>query len=395
MGTENKNNTILRVVTSPGTFGLIKGQLRFLKEHGYEVIGVSGEPIERSTKASKDEGIRTIVVPDLVRPISISHDIKAIFELIRVIRKERPDIVHANTPKGSLLGMMAAWWCRVPHRIYTVTGLRFETATGTFRGLLKTMERITCTCATKVIPEGEGVKKTLIREQITKKPLQKIHNGNINGIDLDYFNRTPEIQATAQELRAQIGGDFVFVFAGRIVRDKGMIELVDAFERLNQEHPSCRLLLVGSTEPELDPLPDATSAKLDSNPNIYQAGWQTDVRPWLAASDAFAFGSYREGFPNVVLQAGAMGLPSVVTDINGCNEIIIEGKNGYIVPKQDSEALYQGMKKLYEDRVKTKEKSEVTREMIATRYKQEDVWQATLEMYQSLKKESTGASANK
>lgn len=387
MGTENKNNTILRVVTSPGTFGLIKGQLRFLKEHGYEVIGVSGGPIERSKKASKDEGIRTIVVPDLVRPISISHDIKAIFELIRVIRKEQPDIVHTNTPKGSLLGMMAAWWCRVPHRIYLVTGLRFETATGTFRWLLKTMERITCACATKVIPEGEGVKKTLIREQITKKPLQKIHNGNINGIDLEYFSRTPEIQATAQELRDQIGGDFIFVFVGRIVRDKGIIELVDAFERLNQEHHSCRLLLVGSPEPELDPLPEPTSKKLESNPNIYQAGWQTDVRPWLVASDAFAFGSYREGFPNVVLQAGAMGLPSVASDINGCNEIIIEGQNGYIVPKQDSEALYQGMKKLYEDRAKTKEISEVAREMIANRYKQEDVWQATLEMYQSLIKE--------
>lgn len=384
---------ILRLITSSVSYDLVKGQVRFLKESGYEVIGISGPPIDRSKKASETEGIRTIVLPDLVRPISISHDVKALLELIRVIRKERPDIVHANTPKGSLLGMMAAWWCRVPHRIYTVTGLRFETATGTFRWLLKTMERITCACATKVIPEGEGVKKTLIREQITKKPLKKIHNGNINGIDLEYFSRTPEILATAQELRAQIGGDFIFVFVGRIVRDKGMIELVDAFERLNQEHPSARLLLVGSTEPELDPLPDTTSEKLESNPNIYQAGWQTDVRPWLAASDAFAFGSYREGFPNVVLQAGAMGLPSVVTDINGCNEIIIEGKNGYIVPKHDSEALYQGMKKLYEDRAKTKEMSEVAREMIITRYKQEDVWQATLEMYQSLLKED--GSANK
>lgn len=384
---------LIRIVTSSVSYDLAKGQLRYLKEHGYEVIGVSGPPVEWSKKAAEDEGIRTIVVPDLVRPISISHDIKALFEFIRVIRKERPDIVHANTPKGSLLGMMAAWWCRVPHRIYTVTGLRFETATGIFRWLLKTMERITCACATKVIPEGEGVKKTLIREQITKKPLQKIHNGNINGIDLEYFSRTPEIQATAQELRAQIGGDFIFVFVGRIVRDKGMIELVDAFERLNQEHPTTRLLLVGSTEPELDPLPDATSVKLETNPNIYQAGWQTDVRPWLVASDAFAFGSYREGFPNVVIQAGAMGLPSVVTDINGCNEIIIEGENGYIVPKQDGEALYHGMKKLYEDRTKTKEMSEVAREIIATRYKQEDVWQATLEMYQSLLKED--ASANK
>lgn len=378
-------------MTSSISYVLVKGQLSYLSKSDLDIIGISGAPKDKSIETSQREGIRTIVVHDLVRPISISHDIKALFELIRVIRKERPNIVHANTPKGSLLGMMAAWLCRVPHRIYTVTGLRFETATGIFRWLLKTMERITCACATKVIPEGEGVKKTLIREQITKKPLQKIHNGNINGIDLEYFSRTPEIQATAQKLRAKIGGEFIFVFVGRIVRDKGMIELVDAFERLNQEHPSSRLLLVGSPEPELDPLPDATSVKLESNPNIYKAGWQTDVRPWLVASDAFAFGSYREGFPNVVLQAGAMGLPSVVTDINGCNEIIIEGENGYIVPKQDSEALYQGMKKLYEDRDKTKEMSEVARDMIATRYKQEDVWQATLEMYQALIKEDANA----
>lgn len=375
---------VYRLVTSAGSLGLVNGQLRYVAENGYDCFAVSGGREESAKEFTQREGIPTVLIPHLVRAISIGNDLRALGDLIRLFRKENPYIVHANTPKASLLGMVAAWICRVPHRIYTVTGLRFETSTGFMRWLLKTMERITCACATKVIPEGQGVKKTLYREHITSKPMAVLHNGNINGIDLKHFDRTPEVVERANQIREEIGGAFTFLFVGRIVRDKGITELVDAFERVHIEHPETRLILVGAQEPELDPLPDRTQRLIADNDAIIEAGWQDDVRPWFVASDLFTFPSYREGFPNVVMQAGALGIPSVVTDINGSNEIIIEGKNGTIIPTRDTDALYRKMTEALEQRDRQTEMSAQCRPLIASRYRQEDVWRATLEMYRSL-----------
>ncbi len=376
--------SLVRIVTSAGSLVLVSGQLRYVAENGYDCFAVSGGPEENSREFTEREGIPTVLIPHLVRPISIWNDLRALGELIQLFRREKPDIVHANTPKASLLGMVAAWICRVPHRIYTVTGLRFETSTGFMRWLLKTMERITCACATKVIPEGQGVKKTLYREHITSKSMAVLHNGNINGIDLEYFDLTPEVVERANRIREEVGGSFTYLFVGRIVRDKGITELVDAFERVHIEHPETRLFLVGTQEPELDPLPDRTQRLIADNDAIIEAGWQDDVRPWFVASDLFTFPSYREGFPNVVMQAGALGIPSVVTDINGSNEIIIEGKNGTIIPTRDTDALCRKMTEALEQRDRLTEMSEQCRPLIASRYRQEDVWRATLEMYRSL-----------
>ena len=378
---------LLRIVTSTVSLVLIKGQYRYLREHGIDVVVVTGGPRLSDIDLALLDGTPHRLVPHLVRPISIWNDIRALFELIKLIRREKPDIVHANTPKASLLGMMAAWFCRVPHRIYTVTGLRFQTANGFFHWLLITMERITCRLSTKVIPEGDGVAKTLRDEHITRKPLKKLHNGNINGIDLAYYDKGTipiSLLSQAKDETSFSEESFTFIFVGRIVRDKGICELVEAFTRLQQEHPDARLLLVGDFEQELDPLPEEVYRMIQCHPAIYCAGWQDDVRPWFAAADALAFPSYREGFPNVVMQAGAMELPCVVSDINGCNEIIIEGENGLIIPPYDAAALYQAMKRMIEDKALYMHCQQNARPLIASRYKQEDVWQATLEMYRSL-----------
>ena len=378
---------LLRIVTSSVSLVLIKGQYRYLREHGIDVVVVTGGPHLSDMDLALLEGTPHRLVPHLVRPISIWNDVRALFELIKLIRREKPDVVHANTPKASLLGITAAWWCRVPHRIYTVTGLRFQTAKSFFRWLLITMERITCRFSTKVIPEGDGVAKTLRDERITRKPLKKLHNGNINGIDLAYYDESAIPISLLSQAKSETSFSeerFTFIFVGRIVRDKGICELVEAFTRLQQEHPDARLLLVGDFEQKLDPLPEDVYHTIQSHPAIYCAGWQDDVRPWFAAADALAFPSYREGFPNVVMQAGAMGLPCVVSDINGCNEIIIEGENGLIRPSHDAAALYQAMKRMIEDKALYTHCQQNARPLIASRYKQEDVWQATLEMYRSL-----------
>ncbi len=375
---------LIRVTTADISLeGLLQGQLKFLNQH-YEVIGLAADTGSLD-KVAEREGIRTINVP-MHREISLLSDLKSLWELIKVFRKERPFIVHTNTPKGSLLSLLAAKITGVPHRIYLVTGLRYQGTTGLFRLILMTMERISCFCATKVIPEGNGVKKTLYQDHITSKPLDVIHYGNINGKDTSYWSmgQSPE---TREEIRKKLGikeDDFVFVFIGRIVNDKGMHELALSMKRLNQEYPHCKVILVGRFEQELDPLPEEDVQYFQTNESIKCVGVQMEVRPYYAAADALVFPSYREGFPNVVLEAGAMGLPSIVTDINGCNEVIEEGVNGVIIPSKDADALYDAMKYFLDNSQKVQEMAKSSRKVIQERFEQKDLWKALLNMYKSL-----------
>ena len=373
-------NKLFRLSTIDGSLNFLRGQLEFLNRE-FEVVAVADDSGVLQEIAER-EGVRTIAVP-MRREISIAADCRSLVALYKLFRRERPHIVHSNTPKASLLSMVAAWAARVPHRIYLVTGLRFETTHGILRFILKTMERITCLCATKVIPEGDGVKDTLRRENITRKPLQKIHHGNINGIDLEHYARTPEVVQRATEIRDG-SEDFTFIFIGRMVRDKGINELVAAFDRLNREIPATKLLLVGKFEDELDPVLPETKQMIENNPKIEFASYQNDVRPFLVASDVAVLPSYREGFPNVVIQAGAMGLAQIVTDINGCNEVVVDGRNGLIIPKQNEEAPYETMRRLATDRELTARMAASAREMVATRFRQQDVWNELLKMYKSL-----------
>lgn len=369
----------IRISTIPLSLDvLLQGQLRMLSEH-YEVVGVSS-PGEELDKVAQREGIRTIAVP-MERKISPFKDLVSLFRLIRLFHREKPWMVHSLTPKAGLLAMTAAWICRVPVRIHMFTGLVFPTTTGLKQKILMATDSITCACATNVLPEGKGVKKDLEHFRITSKPLLIIGNGNINGIDLDFFDRTPEVLELAEKYRKEEVVTFCFV--GRIVRDKGMNELVAAFQRLHQTYPNTRLVLVGPFEEKLDPVLPETRQAIEQHAAIEWMGWQNDIRPFLAASEVFVFPSYREGFPNVVLQAGAMGLPSIVTDINGSSEIITEGVNGSIIPSQDEEALYKAMEKLL-DTEERRQLAQQARPQIANRYERKALWKELLKFYRSL-----------
>lgn len=369
----------IRISTIPLSLDvLLQGQLRMLSEH-YEVVGVSS-PGEELDKVAQREGIRTIAVP-MERKISPFKDLVSLFRLIRLFHREKPWMVHSLTPKAGLLAMTAAWICRVPIRIHMFTGLVFPTTTGLKQKILMATDSITCACATNVLSEGKGVKKDLEHFRITSKPLQIIGNGNINGIDLEYFDRTPEVLELAEKYRKEEVVTFCFV--GRIVRDKGMNELVAAFQRLHQAYPNTRLVLVGPFEEKLDPVLPETRQAIEQHAAIEWMGWQNDIRPFLAASEVFVFPSYREGFPNVVLQAGAMGLPSIVTNINGSSEIITEGVNGSIIPSQDEEALYKAMEKLL-DTEERRKLAQQARPQIANRYERKALWKELLKFYRSL-----------
>lgn len=374
---------IIRTATVPVSLNTFcRGLLRELQEQdGYEVVAVSS-PGDAMREIEEREGVRTVAVP-MERHISPLKDLKSLFGLIRVFQKEKPTMVHSMTPKAGLLSMMAAWFCRVPVRVHTFTGLVFPTATGLTQRILILTDRITCACATHIVPEGEGVKNDLINYHITRKQLKVLGHGNVRGIDLDHNNpELPEVQADVAKIRKP--GIFTFVFVGRLVRDKGINELIEAFERLNKEYTNTRLILVGPQEPKLDPLKPETIAKIDSNKNIEAVGLQSNVRPWLAASDAFVFPSYREGFPNVVIEAGAMSLPSIVTDINGSREIIIEGKNGTIIPPRDAVALYQSMKSFLEQPDKRAQMAFNARPFVASRYEQSYVRRCLKEYYKEI-----------
>jgi len=362
---------IIRTATVPLSLDLFcRGLFRELSSR-YEIVALSS-PQPELDRIREREKVRTIAVP-MQRKITPLSDLVSLFRLIRVFREERPDMVHSITPKAGLLSMLAAWITRVPVRVHTFTGLVFPYETGWKRALLMLTDRITSACATNVVPEGKGVMDDLIRFHITRKPLHVLGNGNVRGIDLHYYVRSEEVLRRGSEIRKWFGipdHAFVFVFVGRMDRDKGIDNLVQAFRMLERERPDIHLLLVGAEESEGKPLLDQTRETIARSSNIHLSdGWQKDVRPWFAAADALVHPSLREGFPNVVIEAGAMQLSSIVTDINGSREIISEGKNGTIVPAGNSTALYRAMKDLVAQPERTR-KMAVTARNLAGRYEQ-------------------------
>ncbi|GAA4076290.1 glycosyltransferase family 4 protein [Flavobacterium cheonanense] len=363
---------------------LLKGQLAFLKEY-YEVVAVSGQDVHLDNVANR-EGVRTIPL-SIQRQISPFKDFISLLKLYKVLRKEKPLIVHSITPKAGLLTMIAAYFAGVPIRIHTFTGLVFPYKKGFLHHLLLFIDKVLCRFATHIIPEGEGVKKDLLAFKVTKKPLKVIANGNVNGIDLDFFNPNKVFQDEQENLKQQLhinATDFVFVFVGRLVSDKGINELVIAFTNLCKQNSNCKLLLVGPFESELDPLNSETLDLISSNKSIISVGFQEDVRPYLAISNVFVFPSHREGFPNVVLQAGAMNLPCIVTDICGSNEIIISNETGIIIPVKNEIAIFDAMQLLYHDKDLFQNLQSKSRVNIVSRFQQELVWNNLLQEYKRL-----------
>ncbi len=376
---------LIRISTVPISLNiLLKGQLNYLNTF-YEVIAVSGSGSSLE-KVREREKVRIVSV-EMERKINLFRDIISLLELIKLFRKEKPHIVHSITPKAGLLSMIAAKLCKVPVRMHTFTGLIFPTKKGVFKNTLIIMDRILCLCATHVYPEGLGVQNDLIKYKITNKPLRVLANGNINGIDTDYFNPILYSESDRNSLKDKLKipySHFVYIFVGRLVKDKGINELISAFSKLSKSNDTISLLLVGPFENDLDPLSPETLQIIEKSPTIYSVGYQNDVRPYFAISDALVFPSYREGFPNVVMQAGAMGLPSIVTNINGCNEIIQSGVNGLIVQSKNEDELYKAMKHLAIDPLLYSTLKSSARNIIVEKYNRKEIWEALLKEYKTL-----------
>jgi glycosyltransferase involved in cell wall biosynthesis len=340
------SNKLLIVTTVPETLAtILKFQPKYLSN--FFDVSLVTSPSDSYDQVLKNEGIPIFAIP-MVRGISIFNDLVSVVLMVRLLRNIRPLLVHSYTPKAGLVSMLAAWLCRVPIRVHTFTGLISPTAQGFKKQLLIWVDRIICACATHIVPEGEGVKKDLLRLHISQKPLHVIGYGNIAGVDTSYFSPNAfGVKRAGFQLRQSIeidAGDFLFCFIGRLNRDKGLAELIGALRVLP---PSAHLVLVGGVD-QTAPVDDATLKVIQSHSRVHQLGFLSDIRPALSAADVLVLPSYREGFPNVVLQAASMSLPVIATNINGCNEAVEPGYNGWLVPPRDTRALEASMRQAME-----------------------------------------------
>ncbi|WP_205573336.1 glycosyltransferase family 4 protein [Flavisolibacter nicotianae] len=374
---------LIRITTVPISLKvLLRQQLRFMADH-YDVLAVSspGKTLE-DVRAS--EGVRVAGVP-MSRAITPLKDAKALWQLYWLFKKEHPTIVHTHTPKAGLLGMLAGRLAGVPVRLHTVAGMPLMESRGLKKKLLSVVEWLTYRCATKVYPNSTNLAKYIEDHKFCQAgKLKVLGNGSSNGIDMEFFQLTDGLEASVTQTRKALGideKDFVYLFIGRLVRDKGIEELVDAFCRLRSTANAIKLLLVGPYEPERDPLPITVQKAIEDDKDIIRIDFQQDVRPFLAISDVLVFPSYREGFPNVPMQAGCFHLPSIVTDINGCNEIIQHGKNGLIVPVKNVDALRKAMGTLRNDRELFLRMKANARQWIGERYEQKQFWNILLNEY--------------
>ena len=341
------NKKLIRITTVPMALRyLLPGQMKFMKENGFDVLMISADGIERN-EVIQNETCEHIIVP-MTRQITPLQDLKCLFALIKIFKKEKPDIVHTHTPKAGLLGMLAARISGVNLRIHTVGGMPLLTRKGFSFHLLKFLEKLTYFFASQVWPNSGSLMRYILREKLApERKVTLILNGSSNGIDLSRFNKQVFDPQIVKKIKDSIKFDdknFYLFFLGRLVCDKGIVELVNVFKRLSQKYVNLRLILAGKYETELDPLPQQTIAEIENNNSIIYVDWTQVGEYYMSISNCFIFPSHREGFPNVLLQAGAMQLPIICSNIPGNSDIVDNMQTGLIFEKGNETELHNSIK---------------------------------------------------
>ena len=351
---------------------LVKGQAKYLSSY-FDVKLVTSFS-EKNQEISKAEGVELKSI-DMTRQITIIKDLRALIELYKYFKNQKPDIVYTFTPKAGLLGMMASFLSRVPVRIHNIVGMPLMEATGKKFILLKFIERLTYFFSTNLFCNSFGLKK-FINENLTKKDVKVIAQGSINGVDTEFFKNTKTLDEK-ELIRDKFKidkKDFVITFVGRIVKDKGINELIEAFINLSKKYNNLKLLLVGDYEEHLNPIKNENKILIDSLDSIITVGFQNDIRDFLSITDLFVLPSYREGLPNSLIEAGSFGIPLLATNINGCNEIIDDGITGILVEKKSVKNLQEAIDKLLEDKVLYSSIKLKVRDRIIEKYEQRYFW---------------------
>lgn len=373
------------IVTAPmSLYYLHRGLFAFLAQHQVQVTGIAGPGPEH--EQLRAEGVHTVSIPFHRAPHPMA-DLISLWRLWRYLRHNRFDIIHVSTPKAALIGAIAARLTGHPRLIFTLRGRVYENAHGLRRSIFAALDRLVCRLARVVVPICRELGDALVAEGLCPaRKIRLIGSGSSNGIDVEHFHRTPAAIRAGEDLRRTLTippSALVILFVGRLHREKGIDELVQAFIRLADHHPSTYLLLVGPVE-RAAPLAAETWRQLDTHPRIRRAGPMADPLPAYAAADLLAFPSYREGFGNVALEASSMELPVVASDVIGCRESTLDGKTGILVPAGDAQALSTALGALLADPVRRAALARQGRERAEREFRQDRVWAGLLELYQEL-----------
>jgi lipopolysaccharide/colanic/teichoic acid biosynthesis glycosyltransferase/glycosyltransferase involved in cell wall biosynthesis len=384
---------LVHIMTVPQSLFFLTRQVRFMKDRGFEVHAIAS-PGPALGRFGREEGIPTYSV-EMPRRISPLGDLVALVRLVRILRRIRPTIVQSHTPKGGLLGMIAAFLAGVPVRIYTLHGLPLETARGLKRVLLRWTEKISCLLANQIIPVGPSLRRTGVAEGLAPAVKMKVlGKGTINGVDaLGRFNPCLQAQSEGRAVRLAQGippDACVIGFVGRIVRDKGLEDLVQAWKSLREEHQDLHLLVVGAFEPQ-DPISKSSEDILRSDPRVHLTGNVDSMRPMYSAMQVLVLPTYREGFPTVPLEAAAMGLPVVATRVTGCVDAVLDGVTGTLVPAKDPDQLRDALRTYLDDPELGLERGRAGRERVLREFRQEVVWENFNREYRRLLDLKNGA----
>jgi glycosyltransferase involved in cell wall biosynthesis len=379
--TTGRRPHLVIVVTSGLITTFFRGQIAALRQAGFRVTFICRRRPEAGPLAA--EGCEVITVP-MEREIAPFHDLRSLWILWRTLRRLRPDITNVGTPKAGLLGGIAARLAGVPVRIYTIHGLRLETASGWKRKLLTWTERVSCANAHHVRCVGPSLRQRVVELGLADPgKAYVVAAGGANGIDCEQFRRTPERIAAARELRRTLAipdAAPVIGFVGRMVRDKGIHELYAAYILLKASHPDLHLLLVGDFE-EGDPVDPAVRAGLQTDTHVRRTGMVPDVSPYYFLMNIVALPTYREGLPNVPREAGAAGIPSVTTTATGAVDSVVDGVSGRLVPPRDVAALAGALHDLLNDPEQCRRMGRAGEEWVRTHFRQEMVWDALIADY--------------
>jgi glycosyltransferase involved in cell wall biosynthesis len=379
---------VLHAVTDPMSTILMCGQLAYLKANGFDPAILSGPGKELEQIGAK-EGYPVYSVA-MKREIVPGYDLRALFQIWHLLRRIQPMICNAGTPKAGLLVGLAAWLTRVPCRVYTLRGLRLETARGWKRMILTLTEKIACFTAHRVVCVSSSLRERAIAlGLVARTKTVLLGAGSSNGVDPNRFEPTLEKAALAAGLREKLGirpDQPVIGFAGRFTRDKGLPELVTAFQSIRKELPEAILMLIGDYE-DGDPVPKNIRDAIELEAGICRIGFTSQMELYYLVMNLFVLPTHREGFPNTVLEAQAAGLPVITTDATGAVDAVDNGITGLITPVGDAAKLAETVLALLSDPIRTQSMGRLGRERILREFRNETLWEALASLYRVLLQE--------
>lgn len=367
-------------VTSPQTCMVLTGRLRALREAGFRVTLISS-PGELFDRIAQKEGVERIVVP-MERGIAPLADVVSLVRLWRLLRRIEPDITEFSTPKAGLLGTLAARLAGVPRRVYMLRGLRLETASGFKRQILLAAERMAAGCAHAVLCNSASLRTKALALNIAPAcKLQLLGTGSSNGVDIERFS--PGRSNVRNRLKLPPDAP-VLGFVGRLTRDKGIPDLVEAFDLILQTRPEAYLLLVGWFDTAEDALDDQLRARITKHSHIVRTGYVEDTAPYYRALDLLILPTWREGFPNAVLEAAATGIPVISTLSTGARDAVVPEVTGLLIPPGYPAAICEAVLKLLSDPARCQRMGMVGRFRVIEHFVNRHILGLTVAFYKGL-----------